>query len=160
MSKPSLTGRTKFHQGIFKPKNTQKYIGNPTNIIYRSGWEKYFLQWCDMTPSVVGYGSEELIVPYVSPLDGRVHRYFIDFIVLIRQKDNSIKKFAVEIKPYSQTQPPKISSKRKVLTESLQKKVDTYVINQAKWDAARNFCSKNNMSFIVLTEKELLKGKK
>ena len=73
--------------------------------------------------------------------------------------DDSIKKFAVEIKPYSQTIPPKISSKRTVLTESLKKKVDTYVINQAKWEAAKKFCSKNNMSFIILTEKQLLKGK-
>jgi hypothetical protein len=81
-------------------------------------------------------------------------------VVLIRQRDNSVRKFAVEIKPYAQTQPPKISSKRKVLTESLKNKVDTYVINQAKWEAARSFCSKNNMSFIILTEKELLKGKK
>lgn len=159
MSKPSLTGKSRFHQGIFRPKNPQKYLGNPTNIIYRSGWEKYFLQWCDMTPSVVGYGSEELIVPYVSPIDGRLHRYFIDFVVLIRQRDGSIKKFAVEIKPYSQTQMPKVSSKRKVLTESLKNKLDTFYINQAKWEAAKDFCSKHNMSFIILTEKQLLKGK-
>lgn len=113
-----------------------------------------------MTPSVVGYGSEELIVPYVSPLDGRVHRYFIDFVVLIRQPDGSVRKFAVEIKPYAQTQPPRVSSKRTVLTESLKKKLDTYSVNQAKWEAAKAFCSKNNMSFIVLTERQLLKGKK
>ena len=160
MNKPSLTGKTRFHQGVFKPKNPQKYLGNPTNIIYRSGWEKYFLQWCDLTPTVVGYGSEELIIPYISPLDGRLHRYYIDFVVLVKQQNGEIKKFAVEIKPFSQTQPPKVSSKRKVLTESLKKKVETYSINQAKWEAAKGFCSKNNMSFIILTEKELLKGKK
>ena len=160
MSKPSLTGKTRFHQGNYRPKNPQKYLGNPTNIIYRSGWEKYFLQWCDMTPSVVGYGSEELIIPYVSPLDGNLHRYFIDFVVLVRQKDGSIKKFAVEIKPYSQTQPPKMSSSRKMLTESLRKKIETYSVNQAKWEAAKKFCSQHNMSFIILTEKQLLKGKK
>jgi hypothetical protein len=160
MNKPSLTGKTRFHQGVFKPKNPQKYLGNPTNIIYRSGWEKYFLQWCDLTPSVVGYGSEELIIPYVSPLDGRLHRYYIDFVVLVKQQNGEVKKFAVEIKPFSQTQPPKVSSKRKVLTESLKKKVETYSINQAKWEAARKFCSQHNLSFIILTEKELLKGKK
>lgn len=159
MNKPSLTGKTKFHQGKYKPKNPHKYLGNPTNIIYRSGWEKYFLQWCDLTPSVIGYGSEELIVPYISPLDGRVHRYYIDFVVLIRQLNGNIQKFAVEIKPYSQTKPPKVSSKRQVLTESLKKKMDTYIINQAKWEAAKKFCFQNGMSFIVLTEKELLKGK-
>ena len=160
MNKPSLTGKTRFHQGVFKPKNPQKYLGNPTNIIYRSGWEKYFLQWCDLTPTVVGYGSEELIIPYISPLDGRLHRYYIDFVVLVKQQNGEIKKFAVEIKPFSQTQPPKVSSKRKVLTESLKKKVETYSINQAKWEAARKFCSQHNLSFIILTEKELLKGKK
>ena len=160
MSKPSLTGTTKFHQGNYRPKNPQKYRGNPTHLIYRSGWEKYFLQWCDMTPSVVGYGSEELIIPYVSPLDGNLHRYFIDFVVLVRQKDGSIKKFAVEIKPYAQTQPPKMSSSRKMLTESLRKKIETYSINQAKWEAAKKFCSQHNMSFIILTEKQLIKGNK
>jgi hypothetical protein len=160
MNKPTLTGKKRFHQGVFKPKNPQKYLGNPTNILYRSGWEKYFLQWCDLTPSVVGYGSEELVIPYVSPLDGNLHRYFIDFVVLVKQQNGEIKKFAVEIKPYSQTQPPKISSRRKVLTESLRKQVETYSINQAKWEAAKKFCSKHNMSFIILTEKQLLKGAK
>jgi hypothetical protein len=160
MNKPSLTGQKRFHQGTFKPKNPQKYLGNPTNILYRSGWEKYFLQWCDITPSVVGYGSEELIIPYVSPVDGRLHRYYIDFVVLVKQQNGEIKKFAVEIKPYTQTQPPKISSKRTLLTESLKKKIETYSINQAKWEAARKFCSQHNLSFIILTERELLKGKK
>ena len=160
MNKQTLTGKKRFHQGVFKPKNPQKYLGNPTNILYRSGWEKYFLQWCDLTPSVVGYGSEELVIPYVSPLDGNLHRYFIDFVVLVKQQNGEIKKFAVEIKPYSQTQPPKISSRRKVLTESLRKQVETYSINQAKWEAAKKFCSIHNMSFIILTEKQLLKGAK
>lgn len=158
MNKPSLTGKKKYHQGIFRPKNIQKYIGNPTNILYRSGWEKSFLIWCDRTPSVIAYGSEELVIPYISPIDFKQHRYFIDFFVVIKKPNGMIQKFAVEIKPYSQTRPPRVS-KTKVLTESAKSKVETYMINQAKWTAARDFCRKNNMEFIILTEKELLKGK-
>lgn len=158
MNKPSLTGKKKYHQGIFRPKNIQKYIGNPTNILYRSGWEKSFLIWCDRTPSVIAYGSEELVIPYISPIDFKQHRYFIDFFVVIKKPNGMIQKFAVEIKPYSQTRPPRVS-KTKVLTESAKLKVETYMINQAKWTAARDFCRKNNTEFIILTEKELLKGK-
>ena len=159
MSKPALTGKRKFHQGVFNPKNIGKYIGNPTNIVYRSGWERTFLNWCDKTPSVVAYGSEELIIPYISPLDNRQHRYFVDFFIVVKQPSGKHKKFAIEIKPYAQTIPPK-APKTKILTESAKAKVETYLVNQAKWEAARAFCKANNMEFIILTEKELLKGKK
>lgn len=155
MAKPILTGNKKYHQGKFIPRNPQKYIGNPTNIVYRSGWEKIFLHWCDITSAVLGYGSEELVIPYISPIDGKIHRYYIDFYVVIKQSNGSVKKFAVEIKPYSQTKAPKIT--KKILTESLKYKLDTYAVNQAKWSAARKFCSEHNMDFIILTEKQLLK---
>lgn len=158
MDKPSLTGKKKYHQGIFRPKNIQKYIGNPTNILYRSSWEKIFLNWCDRTLSVIAYGSEELVIPYISPIDFKQHRYFIDFFVVIKRPNGTIQKYAVEIKPYAQTRPPRVS-KNKMLTESTRIKVETYMVNQAKWNAAKNFCKRNNMEFIILTEKELLKGK-
>lgn len=157
MSKPVLTRNRRYRQGQYRPLNPGKYIGNPCNIIYRSGWEKIFLQWCDITPSVLAYGSEELVIPYISPLDGKQHRYFIDFFIVVKQSDGAVKKFAVEIKPLAQTKPPKIG--KKTINESLKRAIDTYTVNQAKWEAARAHCRRTGTEFIVLTEKELIKGK-
>lgn len=153
MSKPVLTGKKNYHQGKFVPKHPEKYIGNPTNIVYRSGWERSFLQWCDMSQFVLKYGSEELVIPYCMP-DGSVHRYFMDFICYIKQKDGSVQKFAVEIKPYKETHPPK---KQRVITESYKYQVETWIKNEAKWKAADAFCKRMNMKFIILTERELFK---
>lgn len=158
MNKPTLTGTKKYHQGKYRPINPQKYIGNPCNIIYRSGWEKIFLKWCDITSSVISYGSEELVIPYISPIDNKIHRYYIDFFIIVRQSDGTVKKFAIEIKPYNQTIPPKIT--KKMMTESIKYKLETYSINTAKWNAARKFCKQHNMDFVILTERNLLKGKK
>lgn len=157
MGKPILTGHKKYHQGRFTPRNPQKYIGNPTNIIYRSSWERIFMAWCDMTPAVIAYGSEELVIPYISPVDGNQHRYFVDFFIIVRQQDGSKKKFAIEIKPYAETKPPRIT--KNMLTESVKHKINTYQVNQAKWQAAKKYCEVFNMKFVVLTERELLKGK-
>lgn len=158
MGKPTLTGSRKYHQGRYQPVNPTKYIGNPTNIIYRSGWEKMFLQWCDITPAVLSYGSEELVIPYISPIDRRMHRYFVDFFIVVRQSDGTMKKFAIEIKPYAQTRPPRIT--KKMMTESVRYKLDTYAVNMAKWEAARKFCRMNGMDFVILTERNLIKGKR
>lgn len=158
-SKPTISKNKKFHQGRYRPRNPSKYVGNPTNIIYRSGWEKAFLQWCDMNRNVLKWGSEELVVPYVSPIDLNIHRYFIDFIIWIRNSNGTIGKFAVEIKPFSQTRPPKVQ-KKKGITESYKKAVDTYLVNQAKWKAADIYCKSLGMKFVVVTEKELFRKKK
>ena len=72
---------TKSYSGKFKPSYPGKYKGDPTNIIYRSLWERKFMVWCDRNINVEEWGSEEIIIPYISPVDGRVHRYFPDFYV-------------------------------------------------------------------------------
>ena len=158
MGKPLLTKNKKYHQGMYSPRHPEKYCGNPCHIVYRSGWEKAFLLWCDMTPAVLAYGSEEMVIPYVSPIDGKQHRYFVDFFVVVRQSNGTTKKFAVEIKPLAQTKPPKVT--KKVLTESLKYQLQTYAVNQAKWEAARKYCKALGIEFIILTEAELLKGKR
>ena len=85
---------TSYYQGKFKPTNPKKYRGNPTNIIFRSGWELKFMKFCDTNKDILEWGSEEVIIPYKSPLDGRYHRYFPDFSVKIRTKDKKIEKRA------------------------------------------------------------------
>ncbi len=153
--KPLLTGRKSYKQGYFKPKYPSKYCGNPCKIVFRSGWERMFMIWCDITRQVVKWGSEELVIPYQSPVDGQTHRYFVDFVVYIQTPDG-VQKYCVEIKPFAQTQPPKMPRK-KSLIESYQKSVETFAVNQAKWKYAEDFCNKHGMKFIVLTERELMK---
>jgi TnsA endonuclease N terminal len=135
-------------KGMFKPKNPGKYLGNPTNIVYRSKWELDFMMYLDMNTEIVGWGSEELAIPYRSPVDGRVHRYFPDMV--IKKRDGGC--IMVEIKPYKQTQPP--SPPKKPTKTSINEAV-TYITNQAKWEAARAYCDARGWKFQVITEKEL-----
>lgn len=141
----------KYYQGKYKLKNRNKYVGDADNIIYRSSWELKFLNWCDNNPGVVKFSSEETIVPYVSPVDGRPHRYFVDFKIVT----TSGKTFLVEIKPLAQTMPPKGTKKTKrFITETA-----TFLVNQAKWEAATKYAKTRGWEFIVLTEKDLFNGK-
>jgi trans-aconitate methyltransferase len=69
------------YSGKYRPISPQKYKGNPTEIYYRSLWELRFMKWCDENKKVLEWGSEEIVVPYRSPLDGKYHRYFVDFYI-------------------------------------------------------------------------------
>ena len=140
------------YSGLYKPRNPKKYKGNPTRIIYRSMWERKFMVFCDSTPSIIEWGSEEVIIPYRSPKDGRVHRYYPDFYVKAVTKEGHTPKSIIEIKPKKQTKPPK---KPKRQTIGYKKSVLTYLINQAKWEAAENYCDHRSMTFKILTEDQL-----
>lgn len=141
----------KYIQGYFKPKQPEKYVGDVNNIFYRSSWELKFLNWCDTNPSVLKYANEELVIPYLSPVDNRPHRYFVDFVILVKNRNGDLKKYAVEIKPEHQTEPPKQTRKTKrYLTE-----LATYAVNTAKWKSADAYCKKNDMEFMIITEKHL-----
>lgn len=135
-------------QGKYKPKNPDKYIGNPTEIIYRSSWELHLMMFLDSNPEVLGWGSEEVVIPYRSPLDGRVHRYFPDMIV--KKKNGEV--ILIEVKPYHQTQEPKTKNKK---SKAFINEATTYVVNQAKWNAAKHFCDARGWKFQIMTEKEL-----
>lgn len=141
-----------FHKRIYKPINPQKYGGDPTKIIMRSSWETKFALWCDKNPSVIKWLSEETIIPYKCPTDGRMHRYFVDFKIQVQRKDGQVKTYLVEVKPLAQTAPPVFPGKRtrRYLTESL-----TFMKNQAKWEAAEKYCKDRNYEFIIITEREL-----
>jgi hypothetical protein len=107
------------YKGTFRPRNPQKYKGDHTNIIYRSSWELKLMMWLDTHPDVLEWSSEEIIIPYRSPIDGKVHRYFPDFYVRKKNKDGKIETILVEVKPYAQTQEPK---KQKKVSKKLLKK--------------------------------------
>lgn len=140
------------YKGKFRPSNYQKYKGDPTNIIYRSLWELKFMNWCDKNENILEWGSEEFWIPYVSPIDNRVHRYFPDFYLKVKEQNGSIKKYVIEVKPLKQTIEPQPSKRKtkKYLYEAME-----YAKNQAKWKAAREFCEDRRYEFKIITEKEL-----
>ena len=121
-------------------------------IICRSSWERKSCQWCDMNNSIISWASEEFSIPYVSPKDNRVHKYYPDYLIKVKEKNDMIKTYVVEVKPYKQTRPPKQRSRK---TKSYLTECVTYAVNQAKWKAAKEFCEDHRIEFKVVTEKEL-----
>ena len=140
------------YKGKYKPNNPSKYRGNAHNIIYRSLWERKFMTYCDQSNAVLEWGSEEVIIPYKSPWDGRIHRYFPDFYVKTKQLDGSIKKMIVEVKPKKQTKAPKQPQRK---TKRYINEVRAWGVNSAKWKYATEWCDNNGMEFKVLTEDDL-----
>ena len=143
----------RFTQGIFVPRNKEKFLGS--KAIYRSSLELRFMKFCDSNENIIKWGSENVIVPYLNPLDGKMHRYFVDNFVVIKE-GNEVKKYLVEIKPSKQLLPPTTKYRKK---SNLIYEQTMYVTNQAKWAAARKFCEKKGYSFIILTEKHLTVNK-
>ena len=140
------------YKGRYNPVNSKKYKGNPQNIIYRSLWERKFMVYCDTNDKVLEWGSEEIIIPYISPWDGKVHRYFPDFYIKVKQSDGNLKKFIIEVKPKKQTRPPKPVVRK---TKRWINEVRTFGVNEAKWKHATKWCKDNDMKFKILTEEEL-----
>jgi hypothetical protein len=142
-----MTYNKELHQGKFIPKNPNKYSGNVKNIVYRSGYEVKFMNWCDMNDDVSEWSSEEVVIPYRSPLDKRIHRYYIDFCIKIRNRT-----YLIEVKPERFTREPSIPKRK---TKRFLNEVAQYAVNQAKWKSAREFCADRNWEFKIITEKEL-----
>lgn len=140
------------YKGKYRPSNPKKYSGDPTNIVYRSLWERKFMVYCDLNENVLEWASEEKCVVYRSPIDGKPHRYFPDFIIKVKEENGSIKKYVIEIKPKRQTLPP---PKPKRQTKGYIAEAYEYAKNQAKWEAAKEWCADRGYEFKVLTENEL-----
>ena len=144
------------YKGKYKPSYPKKYKGDPTNIIYRSLWERRFMVYCDTNERILEWGSEEVFVWYKSPIDGKAHRYFPDFYIKVQEATGSIKKYLIEIKPQRQTVPP---TKPQRQTKKYISEVYEYAKNQSKWEAAREWCSDRGYEFKVITENELFSYK-
>ena len=144
------------YSGRFKPKNYKKYKGDPTNVFYRSLWERRFMVYCDNNTNILEWGSEEIIIPYKSPLDKRIHRYFPDFFIKYKNSSGKIIREIIEVKPKRHLSPPK-EPKRK--TKRYLGEVNTYIINQAKFKAAEEFCKDRKLGFRILTEEHLVPKK-
>ena len=141
------------YNGKYRPRHPKKYKGDPTNIVYRSLWEKKFMNYCDITESVNEWQSEEFWIPYRSPLDNRVHRYFPDFLIKYQDNNGRRRIMVVEIKPKKETKMPVTNPKKR--TKSWAYSVRTYAVNQSKWKAAREYCRDRNYEFKIMTEDDL-----
>jgi hypothetical protein len=140
------------YKGKYRPIHPEKYKGDPTNIIWRSLWERKFCVYCDSNTNIIEWQSEEFCIPYRSPIDNKVHRYFPDFFIKYKDTDGKIKSSLIEVKPLRQTAPP---AKPKRQTKKYLSEAFEYAKNQAKWQAAREYCKDRMWEFKVLTEKEL-----
>jgi len=149
------------YRGIFTPKNPDKWIRTKSGlgkkdssgyclIEYRSGLERRFMSYCDANPNILSVASEPFAIPYVSPLDGRTHRYFIDFYIEMKTASGTEKRL-IEIKPYKETHAPKKKTKTKrYINECM-----TWARNSAKWAAAEEYCKQNGLIFQILDEYDL-----
>lgn len=133
----------------FLPKNPSKYVGDPTNIICRSLWERKFCKYLDENETILRWASEEVAVPYYCPVKKRPCLYYPDFL-FETVSGNDVLTFLVEIKPKKQTQPPKNKKKK-----SYSEEYATYLINNSKWEHAKEYCQKKGWEFKILTEDHL-----
>ena len=140
------------YKGKYYPSFPRKYKGDPTNIIYRSLWERKFMVYCDKNQNILEWASEEIAIPYRSPIDNRVHRYFPDFYMKVKETNGKIKNYVIEVKPAKQTKPP---TKPKRQTKGYIREAYEYAKNQAKWKMAKEFCAARQWEFKDVTEKEL-----
>ena len=140
------------YRGKYYPSFPRKYKGDPTNIIYRSLWERKFMVYCDKNQNILEWASEEIAIPYRSPIDNRVHRYFPDFYMKVKETNGKIKNYVIEVKPAKQTKPP---AKPKRQTKGYIREAYEYARNQAKWKMAKEYCADRQWEFKVVTEKEL-----
>ena len=140
------------YKGKYQPSYLQKYKGDPTNIVYRSLWERKFMVYCDTNDNILEWGSEQIALPYRSPIDGKIHKYFPDFYIKVGENDGKIQKYIIEIKPKKQTIEPKVQKRK---TKGYIYEVTEWARNQAKWKVAEEFCEDRQWKFKVLTEEDL-----
>lgn len=143
-------------KGKFTPENPKKYKGDPTNIIYRSSWERAIMAWFDTTPEILAWASEEIAIPYFDPVTNKKRRYYVDFQIVTEKPEGGYKVTMIEIKPYKQTIKPRASarkSEKTILTEQT-----TWITNKAKWLAAKEYARQRGWEFKIITERELFGG--
>lgn len=129
----------------FNPKNISKYVGDASKINCRSLWERNVCKFCDDNINIKKWTFEEIAIPYLSPLDQKIHNYFPDFLIEFEQ-NGKLNTWMLEVKPKKQTFLKENASKKEKIT---------WIINQAKWKAAQAYCQKHGMEFKVITEKEI-----
>ena len=141
------------YKGKFQPRHPEKYKGDPAKIIYRSRWELMCMSKFDSHPDVLEWSSEEIRIPYRSPIERKIRTYFPDFWVKKKDRSGNIVCEIIEVKPFSQTKPPTVMEGK--VTKRYLNEVMTWGVNSSKWKAATEYCKDRNWNFVIITEKEL-----
>lgn len=162
-----------YKQGWYKLKHPEKYVigdgskdcllsswtksdtNDNSKIRCMSSWEFKTCQFLDNNPNILRWSSEEFYIPYIKPTTGRVHRYFPDYWVEYQDKHGNIIQEIWEVKPLKETRRPR-ASKRKNPKTKLYEDL-TWAINQAKWQAATQFCKQHNVIFRIMTEQDIFR---
>jgi hypothetical protein len=141
--------------GDYEVVNKEKYIGEKPPH-YRSSWELRMIQWLDQSPNVKRWSSENIMIPYLFEIDKQVHKYFPDIYFEAIDKNNNLKKFLIEIKPDKQKKPPKPpKNKNQKALKNYAMEVKTFIKNQNKWSAAKNFCKDRGIEFLIISEQQI-----
>jgi hypothetical protein len=146
----------KTYKGLYKPRNPEKYVGDVSQVVYRSGWERKLMLRCDSDPNILKWGSETMPIQYYSSVDGKTRRYFVDFFIQLKDRSGNVKSIMVEVKPHKETIPP-VPPKRNT-AKTKQRYVNemmTYQRNQDKWEAATAWGKKNGWDFTIMDEYSL-----
>lgn len=158
---PNRRGRYK--QGYYRPINVDKYRGNPDEIIYRSSWEHSFMKNLDTRDNVLAWSSEDIVIPYYSPLDemmdppvyGKIRKYYIDFFFTKINADGTTQDYLVEVKPLAQV-PTEVMNitgrKTKKKLMNYIKEAEVHLVNKAKFEAAISYAKERGAKFVIITE--------
>lgn len=143
--KPSKYSR--YQQGYINPQQCTKLFESQKSkpIIFRSSWEKRFVEWCETCGDVVRWGSECLEIKYINIIDKKIHSYYPDYLIELQDGTRAV----IEIKPYAQTQRPG--------SRASEYAKEQYLRNRSKWEYAKKFCEENGWKFWILTEKTINK---
>lgn len=136
----------RFAQGKFTPKYPEKYVGTKSPT-YRSSWEFAFMRFCDEHPSVNKWASEAIKIPYRNPLTGKHTVYVPDFFIAYSDRDGKQRVELIEVKPANQTLKEKLGRSRSNQA--------AWIVNQAKWEAARAYCKQKGIFFRVINEGDI-----
>lgn len=156
-------GKSKFSQSIYEVTNHGKYMG-ATNPFYRSSWEYRMMYYLDHNKNVLKWNSENIVIPY-KWVDGKIHRYYTDFYVEVKNREGGIDKLVIEVKPKDQCpgsdkipKPPRKKTAKAM--KNYQDKLIALKRNELKWESAKEYCKKRGYTFTVITEDDLFVKKK
>jgi hypothetical protein len=141
----------KTRKGSFKPKNPKKYVGNVSEITYRSGWELRLMREFDKNPKITQWNSECVIIEYWNPVKKRPAKYYPDFMIKIGNRV-----IIIEVKPHKETNHPVKAKKRSKTSEKRYiNECATYAINDSKWHAATKRCKELGIEWMIITEENV-----
>jgi hypothetical protein len=136
----------KYAQGIYTPKNPEKYVGKGT-IKYRSGWEFTVMKFFDENKNVTQWSSESVRIPYRHPFTNKQTIYVPDFLIVYVDKSGLQKAELIEVKPLKQTTLQEAGRSKSAQVAA--------IINKYKWEAAAAWCKQQNIRFRVINEGDI-----